>query len=65
MNVSGDKRLWDSPCVGICSSSNLGDEVCIGCKRTKWEVDNWNRLEYKDRIEINKRLQENKASTRL
>ncbi|XZG71519.1 DUF1289 domain-containing protein [Chitinibacteraceae bacterium HSL-7] len=30
----------DSPCVALCSTA-LGDEVCMGCRRTFGEVANW------------------------
>ena len=29
MNISGEKDLTDSPCVGICSATALGDDICI------------------------------------
>ncbi len=47
----------DSPCVGICSSTSLGDEICIGCGRTAEEVIIWNTLSDAEKIVINKRLQ--------
>ncbi len=47
----------DSPCVGICSSTSLGDEICIGCGRTAEEVIVWNTLTDEQKREINKRLQ--------
>jgi hypothetical protein len=57
MNIFGEKDLTDSPCVGICSSTNLGDEICIGCKRTAQEVIDWNTYSDQQKIEINRRLQ--------
>lgn len=30
-----------TPCTGVCSSSSLGDPVCVGCGRTSAEVDFW------------------------
>jgi predicted Fe-S protein YdhL (DUF1289 family) len=56
MKVSGEKDLTDSPCVGICSSTNMGDEICIGCKRTAQEVIEWNTYPDSKKIEINLRL---------
>ncbi len=56
MNIFGEKDLTDSPCVGICSSTNLGDEVCIGCKRTAQEVIDWNSYSNEQKIAINLRL---------
>lgn len=31
-----------TPCLGICSTTSLGDTVCRGCKRYSFEVINWN-----------------------
>lgn len=59
MNIKGDKELVDSPCVGICSATALGDEVCIGCGRTFDEVCQWNTYSDEEKIAINKRLLEN------
>lgn len=57
MQVDGKKSLTDSPCVGICSATALGDEICIGCGRTFDEVRLWNTLSDEQKITINQRLQ--------
>jgi predicted Fe-S protein YdhL (DUF1289 family) len=57
MKVNGERDLTDSPCVGICSSTNVGDAICIGCGRTAEEVIEWNSYTDEQRIIINKRLQ--------
>lgn len=31
-----------TPCIGICSTTSLGDQICRGCKRFNFEVINWN-----------------------
>ncbi len=31
-----------TPCLGICSTTSLGDTVCRGCKRYSFEVIAWN-----------------------
>ncbi len=36
-----------TPCIGICSTTSLGDRVCRGCKRYATEVIDWNS--YDDR----------------
>ena len=56
MQVNGKKNLVDSPCVGICSATALGDEICIGCGRTFDEVRLWNTLTDEQKMAINKRL---------
>ena len=31
-----------TPCLGICSTTSVGDVVCRGCKRYAFEVIGWN-----------------------
>ena len=31
-----------TPCIGVCSTTSLGDAVCRGCKRYAFEVIDWN-----------------------
>lgn len=61
MKINGEKDLTDSPCIGICSSTNLGDEICMGCGRTAEEVIEWNTYTDEQRIAINLRLRQNTA----
>ncbi|OGT68494.1 MAG: DUF1289 domain-containing protein [Gammaproteobacteria bacterium RIFCSPHIGHO2_12_FULL_45_9] len=56
MNISGKKNLTDSPCIGVCSATALGDPICRGCGRTFEEVHSWNTLSDAEKIEINQRL---------
>ncbi len=56
MNIGGKRNSTDSPCIGICSASNLGDAICIGCGRTFDEVRLWNTLSNEQKIAINHRL---------
>ena len=58
MNVSGKKSLTDSPCVGICSATALGDEICIGCGRTFEEVRLWNTFTDEQKITINQPIRD-------
>ena len=62
MNIRGEKELEDSPCVGICSATALGDEVCIGCGRTFDEVRLWNTFDRETKIAINERLLSEKTA---
>lgn len=61
MKVSGEKDNTDSPCVGICSSTSFGDEICVGCGRTATEVIEWNGYTDQQKIKINERLQRAQA----
>lgn len=56
MSVLGTKTIYSSPCVGICTATALGDEVCKGCGRTAMEVRDWNGLTKEQKKEINERL---------
>jgi predicted Fe-S protein YdhL (DUF1289 family) len=57
MDISGRRSLTDTPCKGVCSTTNLGDAICKGCKRTSHEVIEWNTYTNEQKIAINKRLQ--------
>ncbi|MEX2132057.1 MAG: DUF1289 domain-containing protein [Pseudohongiellaceae bacterium] len=32
-----------TPCLGICSTTSVGDMICRGCKRYAFEVIDWNK----------------------
>lgn len=38
MNVTRTR----TPCIGICSTTSVGDAICRGCKRYAFEVIRWN-----------------------
>lgn len=61
MKISGERDLTDSPCIGICSTTNLGDDICLGCGRTAQEVIDWNTYSDAQKIAINKRLQQSRT----
>lgn len=56
MDIAGNKNLTDSPCVGICSATALGDAICLGCGRSFQEVIEWNSYTDEQKIAINQRL---------
>jgi predicted Fe-S protein YdhL (DUF1289 family) len=53
MKVNGERDLTDSPCIGICSTTNVGDDICIGCGRTAEQVIKWNSYSDEQRVSIN------------
>lgn len=57
MKANGERNEWDTPCRGICSTTNVGDDVCKGCGRTAEEVIQWNTFSRERKIAINRRLQ--------
>lgn len=54
--MSGERGPETTPCVGICSTTNCGDDICKGCGRTAEQVINWNTYSNADRIAINSKL---------
>lgn len=64
MKVNGQRTPTDTPCVGICSTTALGDQICKGCGRTAYEVLRWNTFSDTEKVEINKRLNNALASSK-
>lgn len=46
-----------TPCIGICSTTSLGDSVCRGCKRYSFEVINWNSYDLDSKTAVLKRTE--------
>jgi predicted Fe-S protein YdhL (DUF1289 family) len=46
-----------TPCIGICSTTSLGDQVCRGCKRYAFEVINWNSYDNDARCAVLRRIE--------
>ena len=49
-------RSVKTPCIGVCSTV-FGDEVCMGCKRFKNEVIDWNSYQDSQKIAVLSRLE--------
>lgn len=49
--------LVKTPCIGICSTTSLGDRVCRGCKRYGFEVINWNGYSDEEKTAVLKRIE--------
>jgi predicted Fe-S protein YdhL (DUF1289 family) len=45
-----------TPCIGICSTTSLGDKICRGCKRFGFEVINWNRYSEDEKRAVLRRI---------
>ena len=45
----------DSPCVGICSVTQWGDDRCKGCGRTQTEIRDWGTFSETEKKIINLR----------
>ncbi len=46
-----------TPCIGICSTTSLGDRVCRGCKRYAHEVIDWNRYDSQAKAAVLARIE--------
>lgn len=46
-----------TPCIGICSTTSLGDAVCRGCKRYAIEVIAWNGYDSVAKLAVLKRIE--------
>ena len=47
-----------TPCIGICSTTSLGDTVCRGCERYSFEVINWNSYAAEAKLAVLKRIEQ-------
>ena len=43
MSLDIDRRLF--PCRGVCSSATVGSAYCVGCGRSKQQVDDWQTVD--------------------
>ncbi len=46
-----------TPCIGICSTTSLGDWVCRGCKRYSTEVIAWNTFDEDEKAAVMRRIE--------
>jgi predicted Fe-S protein YdhL (DUF1289 family) len=45
-----------TPCIGICSTTSVGDSICRGCKRFAAEVIEWNIYSDAEKLAVLARL---------
>ena len=50
-------RSVKTPCIGICSTTSLGDSVCRGCKRYAFEVIQWNGYDEEAKAAVLNRIE--------
>lgn len=46
-----------TPCIGICSTTSLGDPICRGCKRYAHEVIQWNSYGDQEKLAVLRRVE--------
>lgn len=51
-----DMNIVKTPCIGICSTTSLGDRICRGCKRFGFEVINWNQYSEEEKRAVLSRI---------
>ncbi|MDT8428201.1 MAG: DUF1289 domain-containing protein [Pseudomonadales bacterium] len=47
-----------TPCIGICSTTSVGDPICRGCKRFAFEVINWNSYDEAAKQAVMQRIEQ-------
>ena len=47
-----------TPCIGICSTTSVGDVICRGCKRFAFEVINWNAYTEEEKRAVLARIEQ-------
>ncbi len=56
MNTPPVTKPVRTPCIGICSTTSVGDPICRGCKRFSFEVINWNSYREEEKRAVLDRL---------
>jgi len=46
-----------TPCIGVCSTTSVGDAICRGCKRYAFEVIRWNSYADVEKEAVLRRLE--------
>ena len=46
-----------TPCIGICSTTSVGDPICRGCKRYAFEVIDWNSYTDEQKLAVLSRVE--------
>ncbi len=47
-----------TPCIGVCSTTSLGDKICRGCKRFNFEVIHWNSYTDEQKLAVLRRIEQ-------
>jgi len=46
-----------TPCIGVCSTTSVGDAICRGCKRYAFEVIRWNSYSDVEKESVLRRIE--------
>ena len=58
MNPQSASTPCRTPCIGICSTTSVGDTICRGCKRFAFEVIDWNAFTEIEKQAVINRLEQ-------
>ena len=50
-------KAQKTPCIGMCSTTSLGDAVCRGCRRYSFEVISWNGYDEYEKLAVLRRIE--------
>ena len=50
-------KAQKTPCIGMCSTTSLGDAVCRGCRRYSFEVISWNGYDEDEKLAVLRRIE--------
>ena len=50
-------RVTRTPCIGVCSTTSVGDSICRGCKRYAFEVIRWNAYQDDEKESVLRRIE--------
>lgn len=52
-----NSSLTRTPCIGVCSTTSVGDRICRGCKRYAFEVIRWNSYQDEEKAAVLRRIE--------
>lgn len=57
MNATDIPNSARTPCIGVCSTTSVGDSICRGCKRYAFEVIRWNGYSDAEKVAVLRRIE--------
>lgn len=57
LNATDIPNSARTPCIGVCSTTSVGDSICRGCKRYAFEVIRWNGYSDAEKVAVLRRIE--------
>jgi predicted Fe-S protein YdhL (DUF1289 family) len=57
LNATDISNAARTPCIGVCSTTSVGDSICRGCKRYAFEVIRWNGYSDAEKVAVLRRIE--------